>query len=742
MTVAPPKDPPRSPRRTWFGLPRRFFSLLFPGNRLVWVVSGAILASMLVVIGIYLSEQREDLLGSNGIGARTATAIVPAHTPLCVPDLRVPAGTGQVRFNVDTRNGPLPAMEVSIHEHGGQVIRGRIPSSPIPGHRYTSIPVSTFPSNRESVEADVCLMSAAEVFVWGNDNLQANVPAPTLGGTPLPNRVGVWFVGPRGEHRSIVSQIGEMFRRAALFRPGFVGPWTYWLLFLLVFPTLAYGAVRLLATADVERRRRVPLPLLVGIVAFGVSATWALVTPAFQSPDESEHFAYAQYFAETGRAVETAQTTRPPYSDAEGFALEAVKHTSVIERADARPPWLLADEQQYNKEVRDFRPALIRNNGGGFHPAISSHTPAYYSLLAPAYLLTRSDSVFTQLFAMRLTSALMGALIAVLAMLTVGELLPGRRSLAVAAGMLVAFEPLFGFTAGAVNNDNGVNLAAALLVYLSIRGLRRGLSPRLGIAIGVTLVVAPLLKGTGYELYPPVILALACMLLRGHGKRELLGLGSLAVTFLILQFGWSELSAGFHHTTFTTPGGGAPGTGLEAFHKPKTYLSWIIRFMLPFNPSFLNHNWTIINWPFFNVYIERGFAAFGWYAIYFPKWVYLAVVAVIAAGVVLGASVLWREHGVLRRRWPEILFLVLVPITVICAVEANFEPSLGVIPLEGTPEEGRYAFPAIIAVAALFIGASNGLGRRRAVTIATCVVAGLIGFTLASQLLTLSGFYT
>jgi len=715
---------------------------MFPGDRRVWIVAASILGAMLVAVALAMAQPREDLLGGNSVGARSVTVILPARTSLCVPDLRVPAGTGRVRFNVDTRTGAFPAFVVSVHERGGGGVRGRLPGSPVPGHRYVSIPVPVFPSHPESIEADVCLKAAAPVFVWGNDNLQANVPAPTLGGAAIPNRVAVWFLGPAGVSRSIVSQLGAMFRRASLFRPGFVGEWTYWVLFLLVFPALAYGAVRLLANAESGRRRRVPLAALVGAIAFTVASSWALVTPAFESPDESEHFAYAQYFAETGRAVETAQTKRPPYSDAEGMALEGVKHTSVIELTDARPPWLRADQRQYEQEVRAYHPALPQSNGGGFHPAISPHTPAYYSLLAPAYLLTRGDSVFSQLFAMRVTSALMGALTAVLAMLIVLELLPGRRSLAVAAGLIVAFEPMFGFISGAVNNDNGVNLAAAFLIYLVVRGLRRGLSPPLAVGIGATLVLAPLLKGTGYELYPSVILALAIMMWRNHARREWLAFGVLAATFVIFQFGWSELSSGFHHTTFTTPGGGTPGSTLDAFHHPKTYLSWLIRVLLPFRPPFINHNWTIIHWPFFNIYIERGFASFGWYAIEFPKWVYVVIGAAFGAAFVLGVRALWRNRGRVRGHLPALAFLALVPVVVICAVEAAYQPALSILPVEGTAEQGRYAFPAVTAVAALFIGACLGLGRRRALPLATGAVAGLIGLTLASQLLTLSAFYT
>ena len=44
-----------------------------------------------------------------------------------------------------------------------------------------------------------------------------------------------------------------------------------------------------------------------------------------------------------------------------------------------------------------------------------------------------------------------------------------------------------------------------------------------------------------------------------------------------------------------------------------------VPFKLPFMRDF-----TVVHWPFFNIYVERGFAGFGWYAIFFPNWVYVA----------------------------------------------------------------------------------------------------------------------
>jgi 4-amino-4-deoxy-L-arabinose transferase-like glycosyltransferase len=80
------------------------------------------------------------------------------------------------------------------------------------------------------------------------------------------------------------------------------------------------------------------------------------------------------------------------------------------------------------------------------------------------------ESTFSQLTAARLVSALLAALAAALALLTVREIASRHESLAVAAGLLVAFQPEFGFMGGVVNNDSGVNAAAALLLFLLVRG--------------------------------------------------------------------------------------------------------------------------------------------------------------------------------------------------------------------------------------------------------------------------------
>jgi hypothetical protein len=418
--------------------------------------------------------------------------------------------------------------------------------------------------------------------------------------------------------------------------------------------------------------------------------------------------------------------------------MEAVREIPTIERAETRAPWLEAYETAYAERERS-PPPLRRDDGGGYHEGPSTHTPLYYALLAPAYLSQRGGSVFAQLLAMRWTSAFMGALAAALAAATMLELLPGRRGLAAATGLLVAFQPMFSFVAGGVNNDNGVNLLAALVIYLVVRALRHGLAWPLGLALGAAVAVAPLMKGTGYALYPSVALALVAGLLRFRDRHALLGLAAVAGAFVAVSGGWELVRGTFEREQFTTPGGSTPGEGLSALEHPARYAEWIWQILVPVHPSFMT-DVTIVKWPFYNIYVERGFGAFGWYAILFPAWVYLAIVAAMALIVVGAARLLVVERRAALARWPEIAFLASAPVVVFLAVEAAYFTLA--VPLDGTPEQGRYAFTAIVPLAVVAVAGVLGLaGRRRALPAAAGLVTAMAVLCVASQLLTLAGFY-
>ena len=112
---------------------------------------------------------------------------------------------------------------------------------------------------------------------------------------------------------------------------------------------------------------------------------------------------------------------------------------------------------------------------------VADYMPLYYAALAPAYLATKRQSIWSRFTAMRLVSALFGGIAAAFVYLLVAELVPRPRWPAVAAGLFVAFQPMFAFISGVINNDaGGERRSARLALYLAVRALRRGLTTRPG----------------------------------------------------------------------------------------------------------------------------------------------------------------------------------------------------------------------------------------------------------------------
>lgn len=712
----------------------------FPGDRRVWIAAGLVLGIVLLVLLGYLAVPRERFTGSNSTAARDAIAVVNAGQKICAGDVVIPAGTGQVRFAFDTRDSPTPAIEVLVKGESGFKARSRLPASATTGLRNADAAIPPTPPTPESTRATVCIVPrSGTIYLWGRAQLAGDQVAPSLDKQPIRGQVAFWFRPPASQDSaSLLSQVPEVFKRASLFRPGGVGPWTYWVLFLLVFPLLAYGSVRLIARAGEAPGRRVPLGAWVVVISFGCAASWALITPPFQTPDEPEHYAAAEYFAQTGGAVERVAESRNLYADDETIALEGLNTLTVIEQADVKSPWLESDEANWLKRSGSLPPPR-RDNGGGFHPATSSHSPAYYALVAPAYLAASGGDTFERLAAVRIASAMMGALTALCGFLLVGVLFPGRQALAVTGGFLVGIQPMFSFIGGGVNNDNAVNLLCAVAILLVVVALRKGLSWRLALGIGLAVGLAPVMKGTGYSLYPPVVVAAVAYLVQRHRPHDFAAMALAAATCAAVFLGWRRLSESFDRPAFTTPGGGAPGVSFGATSDPLGYLSWMWQNLVPVRLPFMT-DFTLVKWPFYEIYIKEGFGAYGWYAIFFQEWVYLVVGAVLGVLVLSAFRLLWVRRDALRRLWPEALFIGLIPVTVVFAVGAAYFTLVG-LPLDGTGEQGRYGFPAITAVAAIAVAGCLGFGERRSRWIATGLVAGLLGLLVASWALTLSSFY-
>jgi hypothetical protein len=720
------------------GSVRRTLAVVFAGDRRVWRTAAIVIVPIVLLIAFYCVRSRDYYTGTNNVELYSYVVRMPAGQPLCVPGLEIPANTGRIRLQLLSPTGRPTSIRMALALAGGRTLESVAPVAVPANHAYApvfSIPV--LPSHPSLRRASLCLISA-DVVEWGGTPL-TNVPAsapPTAAGHPLPARIAVWYLPHAGARHSYLEAAGSILQRASLFRPGFIGPWLYVLILLVVVPVLALASVRCLALAvggTASTRRLLGWLYAIAVLNF---VCWAVITPPFQAPDEVDHFAYTQSLVERGEAPSrNPSSPLGRWSSSEALALDEMSFITDHQVGDTKPPWNATQQARYRLQIARVRPRA--SNGGGNETA-ATHGALYYAALAPAYLLA-SNSPLDQLTLMRLISALIGALTVLFAFLLARELAPGRPWLAVLAALLVAYEPMYGFISGSVNNDAGVNAGAAALELLLILIVRRGLTPRLAILGGALLVALPIVKGTAYSLYPVVGLALLATLWRHHRREDISGLGVFGLSALAVRELSLHLAGVFRPSAGPAVAQGSSPSGAihEVFVHPLGYVAYLWEVFLP-RLSFMAPHFETPGIPGFTIFVERGWAAFGWYDVIFPHWVYSTILVVMLAIPVLGFLAARREWNFVRKNAIEVALVALMPVAVVAGFEAAFYTT-------GTraviPEFGRYAFPAIAPLAVLVVGSLHAFGRRRMMFAGVGLLVVMLGLSYASQLLTLTTFY-
>jgi Predicted membrane protein (DUF2142) len=714
---------------------------VFAGDPRVWFAGGAVLLVALVLVLFYLLRSEERYLGTNSVGVRSTIADVPDGARLCIPDLEVPEGTGRVQLAMLWREPTRPMLRATLRSGVG-VRRATLPAAVLPvpaGPVGVDLPVGVPDVEGDSTAAQLCLTPVGgPITLGGNSGLLLGRQPGTIDGEPLEGRVAIRYLAPAGEESTLLSVLPDAARRAALFRPSGVGAWLYWAILLVVLPALCLVSLRLLATRVAGEDGVREAGLVIAAAAVACAAAWALVTPAWHGPDEPDHFAYAQTVAELGHTPDKQPSEAPPFSSRHTAALDSVSTYSVVGLGDARPPWLRADEERYERLLE--RAPGADDDGGGYLLSTSSHLPGYYALTLPGYAVANSGSTFTELTAMRLLTALLAGVTALCAFLTVRELAPSRQWLAVTAGLLVAFHPMASFMSGVVNNDAGVNAAAALLVFLLVRGLRRGLTLPLGLALGVTLALLPAMKATGTALYPAAAVGLLGMVWRRHRRSDLTGYAALAggaLGALVLRRAVTgALEAPSVSAGMTAGGASVSGTLSRVLDAPDVYLSYTWQMFLPRLP-FMN-DLHVQKWPAFDVFIEGGWAAFGWLVVRFPGWVYVVVAGVSLAMAALCVAAVVRHRSAAWRHGWELAVLLVALAGVVAGVEGAYFTNA---PRPVPAEQGRYVFTALVPLAAIAVGGTLAFRERVATVAASVLAAAVMAFAYASQLLALSRFF-
>ena len=177
----------------------------------------------------------------------------------------------------------------------------------------------------------------------------------------------------------------------------------------------------------------------------------------------------------------------------------------------------------------------------------------------------------------------------------------------------------------------------------------------------------------------------------------------------------------------------------DALRHPVRFAEFVWQGFLPPAPGMADLRPAGARFPNFHGYIERGWAAFGFVAIPFPKWVYAVIVLAMLGLGVLGV-VAWalNRAAVARRGW-ELGVLVLVVLGVFFGTEvASFTPGAGPSCRSSAATCSRLP-PRSRRSAAV---ATFGAGRRRAPAVAAGLVTALLVLFWASEFLTMSALYS
>lgn len=489
------------------------------------------------------------------------------------------------------------------------------------------------------------------------------------------------------------------------------------------------------ARPDPPRKRRpsVPLPLAVLLLVVAIfGCAWALINPPFQSPDEDVHFAYVQTLAELHHLP---GGSGPPVSSEELRALTTVNADAVAFFNYSKPEWSRAS---YNAWLHGTQGR--RNDGGGRNTA-SSYPPAYYMYETIPYELASGGTIFARLYLMRIFSVGLLLLTTAMTWLLAGEMFGRRRPLQLLAAATVGLWPMLDFISSSINPDALLYATWTATLWMGVKVLRRGITLRRAVALGLLLGLALLTKASSLALIPAVIFCIGFALVRSRGLpsgRSLLAFGAAALTVVVAVGAWYAVNHAHHRSAYgqasiLTSG----GANIRAF------LSYLWEFYLPRLPGEMPHYLlypVISHYPAFNIWLGTGWASFGWVTVWFAApvyYVFLAITVVLtAAAAATGVRALRnRRLRAVRGHAGVICFILLAAVPMLLALHwVEFKM--------GMPfNQGRYLFPLAALGGLIVAQATRIVGRRRRTAVIATLLGGLIVFQIASLLLVAGRYY-
>jgi Predicted membrane protein (DUF2142) len=708
------------------------------------------LALIAITAAIVMFGGPVQTLANNGVGYSSIIAAGNGGATVCQTGETLPRGASSLLLGLQAVVGPR--VTVTVFSQGPRGDKGHQLASGTRNPGWTGAQVSVPVSRVTHTASDVTICSQLgqtreTIGVLGHKTNPAI--AARSANSVLPGRMGIEYLAPGS--RSWWSQALSVARRLGLGRAP-SGTWVALLLASLFSimtalaayasmyalsqrpraPRRATGQARGQATARVARLttplRRIPhAAWLCAAVACLNAVCWSLVSPPFQVPDEPSHFAYVQELAEAGHLP---VGTSDSFSPEEEAALAGLHHYPVQFKPGAHTIASRAQQRQLQHDLS----LPLSGTGNGNAGTAAAEPPLFYALETIPYELASSGSLLDRLELMRLLSALFAGLTALFAYLFVREALPGTPWAWTVGGLGAALAPLLGFMSGAVNPDSMLFAVSAVLYYLLARAFRRGLTPSLGAAIGLTAATGLLTKLNFLGLLPGALLGLALLARRaprGSRTAAYAGLATAVTLAVVPQALYALVKSAAVHSTL-----GAASSGVtHAAHSPGlAEISYIWQLYLPRIPGMTNY--------FPGVFTTRQLwfnglvGLYGWIDTVFPSWVDDVALLPAALLVALLLRELLSRRVAVRARASELLVYATIGAGVLALVGAASYTS-GTYPFW----EPRYLLPMLPLLAAVLALAARGAGRRWGPAAGVTLIALVLAHDLFSQLQVISRYY-
>jgi 4-amino-4-deoxy-L-arabinose transferase-like glycosyltransferase len=426
------------------------------------------------------------------------------------------------------------------------------------------------------------------------------------------------------------------------------------------------------------------LAALLVIVAV-VGLAWALAVPPWQSPDELDHFAYAQTLAENFSLPGVAG--RPDDSSDESFANGAVRANQVAFFPGTIPPdWSRSDYSAY-LAIEDGRDPPSKSDGGGPNGA-DPNPPLYYLFADVGYLIDHGGTAFGRLYAIRISGVLLLLVTTVGGWLLAGEALGRRRLAQLTCAAIAGLLPMTTFISTSANPDGLLIALWTLVLWLGARVINHRIRGRDATALCAVTAAAILTKATSYALVAPVALALLLGWLRRPAADRRRALRRLAPAGLVLAvpvLGWLA----FAHASGRS---GINNVSASSAHpvQIRQFLSYLWQFYLP-RPSFMTQLRATRGLPVFDVWLRQGIGTFGWLDVNLPGWIYPVAGSVVAGIAIAAVALLARVRS--RQRLALLAFFALTLLALLLLLHAS--EYLFLIAGSGGFLQGRYLLPAV-----------------------------------------------